>query len=257
MSRDRLAIVTGATSGIGRSIVERLIGDGHTVVGIARRESNLQELSLNLNRRGRRFLSCPGDAAESATLEHAIALCTNELARIPDLYVFSAGRGLVGSLLESDEDRWTDLFRINSLGTLRGMRLAGRHLLRDVQESDSAGVVHPRDIVVIGSVTGRNVSVFNPVYGASKFALGSACEALRQELGKQGIRVTLIEPGIVRTEYQAVAGYDLEEFNHYESEAGPFLSGDDVARFVSFAVQEPPHVNFGAVVVRPTRQISP
>jgi NADP-dependent 3-hydroxy acid dehydrogenase YdfG len=254
METVRRAVVVGASAGIGRAIALRLAADGHNVVGVARRADLLEEL---VRQAPQRIAAYAGDIADVATIERSIGVCNSQFAGPADLFIFSAGKGLVASLLESEEGLWDELFRVNVLGTLNAMRAAGRHLVSQLAAAPSARAQCPLDIVVIGSVTGRHVSVFNPVYGSSKFAIGSATEALRQELCKHGIRVTLLEPGIVRTEYQAIAGYDMVDFNSYESEIGPFLSPEDIARCVSFFVQEPPHVNFGSVVVRPTGQVSP
>jgi NADP-dependent 3-hydroxy acid dehydrogenase YdfG len=110
------------------------------------------------------------------------------------------------------------------------------------------------DIVVIGSTIGRQVSSVNPVYGATKFAVHSLVEALRQEICGSNIRVTLIEPGFVRTEFQASAGYDLQWFDRLESESGPFLDAQDIARTIAFVVNQPRHVHLDDIRIRPTRQ---
>ncbi|ATS51818.2 SDR family NAD(P)-dependent oxidoreductase [Xanthomonas citri pv. phaseoli var. fuscans] len=111
-----------------------------------------------------------------------------------------------------------------------------------------------QDIVVIGSTVGRTLSAGNPVYGATKFALHSLVESLRQELASSLIRVTLIEPGFVRSGFQQSAGYDMNAFDTLERDLGPFLSAEDVARSIRFVLDQPPHVHIDDIRLRPTRQ---
>jgi NADP-dependent 3-hydroxy acid dehydrogenase YdfG len=111
-----------------------------------------------------------------------------------------------------------------------------------------------QDIVVIGSTVGRQVSAFNPVYGATKFALHSLVEGLRQEICEHNIRVSLIEPGFVISEFQESAGYDMQWFRQLEQESDPFLTPEDVARAVNSIASQPAHVHIDDIRLRPTRQ---
>jgi NADP-dependent 3-hydroxy acid dehydrogenase YdfG len=95
------------------------------------------------------------------------------------------------------------------------------------------------------------------VYGATKFAAHGLTEALRRELAPQGIRVTLIEPGLVSTNFQKTAGYDPEWFSRYVKEVGPVLAGDDVAKVIEFLVDLPGNVHLDNISIRPTRQAYP
>jgi len=113
------------------------------------------------------------------------------------------------------------------------------------------------DIVIIGSVVGRNISPFSAVYGASKFAVHALAEALRREIGPKGVRVTLIEPGCVVSGFQAGAGYNDETVQGFKDKFGPLLIGDDIANAIHFAVSQAPHVHVGDIVIRPTRQEYP
>ena len=122
---------------------------------------------------------------------------------------------------------------------------------------DEGPLTRSYDIVVLGSTVGRNVSPFNSVYGSTKFAVHGAAEGLRRELGPKGVRVSLLEPGIVASAFQESAGYDPEWFASYSEEIGPVLSPEDVADVVGFLVSRPPHVNVGDITIRPTRQDYP
>lgn len=111
-----------------------------------------------------------------------------------------------------------------------------------------------KDIVVISSIVGRIVSEANPVYGATKFALTSLVESLRKEICHTSIRISVIEPGFVKTNFQERAGYDLTAFKKMEEQFGPFLTPEDVASQVLFIVNQPKHINISNLIIRPSRQ---
>ena len=113
------------------------------------------------------------------------------------------------------------------------------------------------DIVVIGSVVGRHISPFSAVYGASKFAVHSLAEALRRDVGPKGVRVSLVEPGIVLSGFQDGAGYNDELVQTFKNKFGPLLIGDDIANAIHYVVTQPPHVHISDIIVRPTRQDYP
>ena len=95
------------------------------------------------------------------------------------------------------------------------------------------------------------------MYGASKFAVNSLAEALRREVGPKGVRVTLIEPGLVLSGFQAGAGYSDEMVDGLKDKFGPLLVGEDIANVIHFAVSQAPNVHVGDIVIRPTRQDYP
>ena len=95
------------------------------------------------------------------------------------------------------------------------------------------------------------------VYGATKFAVHALAEGLRREVGPKGVRVSLVEPGIVLSGFQAVAGYSDEMLGGFIEKFGPLLRGDDVANAVHYVVTRPPHVHISDIIVRPTRQDYP
>jgi NADP-dependent 3-hydroxy acid dehydrogenase YdfG len=244
---DRKAVVTGASAGIGLAVARTLCRDGYIVYANARRHDLLDDTARDS---GGRIIPVPGDITDSTVIDSLL-----ERAEPPDVWVVNAGQGLPGTLLTSDESRWREIVELNVLSALRQLRTAATSMIKRAQAEGTSA--RARDLVVIGSVVGRVVSPFNPVYGATKFALHSAAESLRQEVGKHFVRVTVIEPGIVRTEFQTTAGYDMSSFNAYEDEAGPYLNAEDIAALVGFVVAQPRHVNVGELIVRPTRQVSP
>jgi NADP-dependent 3-hydroxy acid dehydrogenase YdfG len=254
---DRCAVVTGASSGIGKAIVEKLLALNVKIVANARNAVRLNKVANENNYKfGKNSVAVvAGDASDENVINEMFLLCKEKYHREPDIYVISAGRGLPGTMVTSDVNQWDELFQINCLGAMRQMRAAGTRMLHEIQNSNLSK--KPRDIIVLGSCVGRHISPFNSVYGATKFAINSATEAMRRELCKDMIRVTLIEPGTVATEFQKNSKYDSEWFKSYTEEIGPLITGDDVANIVAFIISQPSHVHINNIVIRPTRQPYP
>lgn len=244
---ERAAVVTGATSGIGAAVFGRLVQGGMRSLGVARREERLRELQA---RHPGRAFGHAGDLRAPGLMADVLRGAEAVLGVRPDVFVLAAGHGLPGTLLTSDPARWGELLELNCLGLMHQLRACAAYCL-EAADTAPAGV---QDIVVIGSTIGRQVSAFNPVYGSTKFAVHSLVEALRQEVCGSRIRVTLIEPGFVKTEFQEAAGYDAAWFGSLERDMGPFLDGEDVARTIEFVVGQPPHVHLDDIRIRPTRQ---
>lgn len=270
----RVAIITGASAGIGLAIAERLSAASARVVVNARRADRLSALCDRLNTRSAAggagkpaAISVVGDAVDMGTIHEMFNAADRPAPRgfgqPADLVVVNAGRGLAGSLLSSDPAQWEDMIRTNVIGAARLMRTAAERLsaLQTVGEGEAGQsgtwLKSPRDIVVVGSTVGRHLSPFSSMYGSTKFALHSLTEALRRELAPKGVRVSLIEPGIVESEFQSVAGYDPQNFGAFMRKIGPVLQPEDVARTVEFIVSQPSHVMVADVLVRPTRQEYP
>lgn len=250
MGAKRIAIVTGATSGIGEATVRRFASEGYAVVGNGRTGEKLVALEKDL---WPLFRGVAGDASKPEVIEELFA--SAEAAFGPaDIVVANAGRGLGGSVATGDTSRLRELFELNVMGALALMRAAAERM---VPRQEAGYPDQAQDIVVIGSVVGRNVSPFSALYGASKFAVHSLAEGLRREVGPKGVRVTLVEPGFVISGFQDGAGYSKEMVDGIRSRLGPLLVGSDIADAIQFAVSRPPHVHIGDIVIRPTRQDYP
>jgi NADP-dependent 3-hydroxy acid dehydrogenase YdfG len=246
----RIAIITGATSGIGEATARRFAAEGIAVVGNGRTAAKLVELEKDL---WPLFRSVVGDASKPEVVEELFA--SAEAAFGPaDIVLANAGRGLGGSVATGDTARLREIFELNVLGALELMRAAARRMVPRQEKGfpDTA-----QDIVVIGSVVGRNVSPFSGLYGSTKFALHSLVEALRREIGPKGVRVTLVEPGFVLSGFQDGAGYSKEMVDGLISRLGQLLDGKDIADAIHYVVSRPPNVHVGDIVIRPTRQDYP
>ena len=244
----RAALVTGASAGIGRAIAVALAEAGMRVVVSARRRERLDALVDEIAAAGGAAHAVAADAADAGELDRLWRAAADWAGGVPSVVVANAGHGLQGGVLSSDESRWEHMFRLNVTATMHLMRLAAGAM---------AEMQGPRDIVVLGSVAGSNVSPFSGAYGATKFAVEAAAEALRREVGKTGVRVTRIKPGVVESEFQGVAGYDEETFGKAVAKYGPMLQPEDVARCVRFVVSQPPNVHVNEITLRPVGQDYP
>jgi NADP-dependent 3-hydroxy acid dehydrogenase YdfG len=252
---NRIAVITGATSGIGRAVAEKLLTGGAKVVANARREERLKEFKENADTTGRHLRIVAGDASQSDTISRVLDCAREEYGREADIVVVNAGRGLTGSLVAGDESQWDDLIQTNITGALRLMREASIRMIADVKQ-EGVGK-RPRDIIVIGSCVGRNINPRSGIYSISKFAVNTAAESLRRDICEHAIRVTLIEPGIVKTEFFESAGYDKEFFNVVTKESGPLLEAKHVANAICFSIEQPWFVHLNDISIRPTGQNYP
>ena len=247
----RIAIVTGVSSGIGEATARRFIASGYGVVGNARTAEKLRALEQEL---GAAFCGMAGDASESTVLERLFASAIERFGRAADIVVANAGRGLGGSVKDADLSKFESMLKLNVTGTLDLLQKAARKM---VAEQQSGYPDRAADIVIIGSVVGRHISPFSAVYGATKFAVHSLAEGLRREVGPKGIRVSLVEPGIVISGFQDGAGYSDDMVRTFGEKFGPLLHGEDVANAIHYIVTQPPHVHISDIMVRPTRQDYP
>ena len=269
--QNRIAVVTGASAGIGEAIARELVSHGCPVVLNARRRERLEAIRQELGDED--VAIAPGDCADTAVIEAMLNTARETFGgtgrpsaglRDADLVVINAGRGLGGTAITSDESQWDDMIRTNVVAASRMIRAAGKRML--AMQPDSA-IGHdperhawlkaPRDIVILGSVVGRHVSPFSSFYSATKAAIQTLAEGTRRELGPKGIRVTLIEPAFVTSEFQGVAGYTTSWYQSMVEKFGPMLMPQDIARLVAFVVSQPSHVHLSDALIRPTRQEYP
>lgn len=254
----RIAIVTGASAGIGEAIARDLHAHGASVVINARRAEKLEQLAKSL---GSRVAIAPGDAAEDATITAMLDTARTKFGggtREADVIVINAGRGLGGTVITSDISQWEEMIRTNVLAAAKLIRASGQRLLKEQEGKQGEALLdRARDIIVLGSTVGRHVSPFSSMYGGTKFNVHGMVEGVRREIGPRGIRVSLIEPGFVVSEFQGVAGYDDAWLKGIWDRIGPVLTPDDVARTVSFIATQPPAVHINDIMIRPTRQDYP
>jgi len=245
----RTAIVTGASSGIGHATACTLAQAGAAVVLHARRKDRLDKLVSEITAQGGKALAIAGDASNKTDIDILMdsALKWKEGGYKVDIVVVNAGRGLAGGILDSDESQWQEVYQVNVLGAAHLMRQVGQYM---VQRKSG-------DIIAIGSVVGQNISPFSGFYGSSKFAIGAIAEGLRREICSHGVRVSVIKPGIVLSEFQNVAGYDQENFGKGIAQFGKLLEPQAIADGIHWLLTLPSHVNINEITIRPTGQNYP
>lgn len=236
----KTAIVTGASSGIGEATARLLAERGCNVVLAARRGDRLESLASELG--GERILAVTTDVTDPSACV-ALAEQTVERFGTIDTLVNNAGLGVYASIAEGDPEDWRKMFDVNVLGVLYATRAAVRQMLRQ-------GSGH---LVFVSSLAGRRVPrVEATAYAATKHAITAVAEGLRMDLGEKGIRVTSVEPGLVRTEFPESSYPSAEEY--YAGKGYAPLEAEDVARAVLYAVEQPPRVSVDEILIRSTEQ---
>jgi NADP-dependent 3-hydroxy acid dehydrogenase YdfG len=236
---DRIAVVTGASSGIGEATARQLREAGFFVVLGARREDRLMAVARELGGRGFAL-----DVRDPASIDAFTAAIAAEYGKV-EILINNAGLAAgLQPLAEGNDDDWVQMMETNVLGLLRVTR-AMLPLLRRAPRAH---------IVNLGSVAGFEVYPGGVGYTASKHAVRAITKTLRLELMGEPIRVTEIEPGMVETEFSLVRFKgDQERASNVYKGMQP-LTGADVADCIVWAVTRPPHVNVDEMVVRPIAQ---
>jgi len=245
----KTAIVTGASSGIGRATALTLAMAGAAVAIFARRKDRLIKVASDIQANGGKVLSFAGDASYPEDIDKLLeqTLQWKEGGRKYDIVVVNAGRGLAGGTLSSDHSQWEEVYNTNVLGAAYLMRSAAQYFVGRKKG----------DIVVVGSVVGRNISPFSAFYGSSKFAVNAIAEGLRQEVCAHGVRVSLVMPGIVKSEFQKVAGYNEDNFYKSIAHMGKLLKPQAIADGICWLLTQPPGVNVSEMMIRATGQNYP
>lgn len=267
----RIAVITGASAGIGLTVAQHFAAAGAKVVINARRKDRLEAIAKQLGG-PERVAIVAGDAAENSVIAACLDAARDRFGggkTEADLVIVNAGRGLRGSVYNSDASQWEDIYRVNLLAAARLMRAAAERMAGAVPivsgppvdgpppKPPADWLQRPRDIVILGSTVGRHVSPFSSLYGSAKAGVHMLAESLRRLMAPRGIRVSLLEPGIVKSEFQASAGYDPASFGQFMEGISPVLQPEDIARTVMFIVSQPAGVHINDVMIRPTRQEYP
>jgi NADP-dependent 3-hydroxy acid dehydrogenase YdfG len=190
-----VALVTGASSGIGEATAIALAAEGAAVALVARRRDRLDEIVARIRASGGTAVAVDADISEPEQAMRAVEKSVSELGRL-DTVVNNAGLMLIGPVADAPDDEWDRMLDINLRAVLTVTRAALPHLVRAAQDS-SRGVA---DIVNISSTAGRVARPGNAVYALTKFGMNAFSESLRQELIASRVRVGVVEPGTVDTD---------------------------------------------------------
>jgi NADP-dependent 3-hydroxy acid dehydrogenase YdfG len=240
----KVALVTGASSGIGEATAIALAEAGAAVAIGARRRDRLDALTAKLRDDGARVLPLDLDVTSEPACRDAVARTREELGGL-DILVNNAGVMLLGTIVGADPEDWRRMISTNVLGL---MYLT--HAAIDGMLEQGSG-----DVVNVSSVAGRTARRGAGVYNASKWAVNAFSESLRQEVTGRGVRVSLVEPGAVATE---LTDHITQEAAREEAKRNAAsmraLQSEDIARAILYVVSQPPHVAVNEVLVRPTDQ---
>ncbi|MBW2456543.1 MAG: SDR family NAD(P)-dependent oxidoreductase [Deltaproteobacteria bacterium] len=245
--RDKTALVTGASSGIGQAVARRLCAEGMKVVCCARRTERLEALHDELEQAPGEIWPMTADLRDEQQILRMFAAIREGLGGV-DVLINNAGLGYRSPLMTGATDRWREMLEINVLA----LCICTREAVTDMRTRGDAGhVIH------ISSMSAHRVPTASGVYSATKFAVRSVTEGLRQELRAAGsrIRVTAISPGFVETEFAAHWNQRpeaaAETYGRY-----PVIQSDEIADMVAYALSQPGHVQIHDLLVRPTEQPS-
>ncbi|KAK4879339.1 hypothetical protein RN001_007485 [Aquatica leii] len=238
----KVAVVTGASAGIGAAICEQLVESGLKVVGLARRKERVENLAKQLEGKNGKLYAFKADMTKEEDILSAFNWVTKNLGPI-DVLINNVGIFKEHSFLDGSTKDWKDTFDTNVLS----LCIATREAIKIMKQNKIDG-----HIVCINSIGGHKIPVSFPinVYGASKYAVTALAETLRVELNSIGskIKISSVSPGAVKTEL--VASLPPEAIA-----AIPFLEPADVANAVMYILNTPQHVQIHDILLRPVGQV--
>jgi len=242
----KVALVTGASSGIGAAVSAALAGSGATVVACARRAARLAALVERIAAQGGRALALPGDMTVEAEAASVVDRTVEAFGSI-DILVNSAGIMQAGGIENADIDEYRRVFDSNLFAALYTCRAAVPHMLRQ-----GGG-----DIVNVSSLAARKGGPRTNAYAASKHAVNSMTDAMRQELGDRNIRVSILMPGATETEVgEGISDPEWRgAIRAHVSKPGA-VQPSEIAQTIVFMLSMPRHVNISEICVRPTGDTS-
>ena len=240
---DKVVALTGASSGIGEATARLLAEHGAAVVLGARRTQHLDELAQSIRDRGGRAITCTTDVARREDLERLVDRAVTEFGRL-DVLVSNAGISKIGPMADLDLDGWSAMIDVNLRGVLHGIAAALPVFRRQ-------GHGH---LVTTVSTSGLKITPTMAVYAATKNAVRTLLEGLRQESTDGVLRTTAISPGFVRTELaDSIDNTQVrEQIRRTMDELA--IAPEAVARVIAFAIEQPHDVEIGDVTIRPTLQ---
>jgi NADP-dependent 3-hydroxy acid dehydrogenase YdfG len=238
-----VALVTGASSGIGEATARALADQGATVSVVARRKDRLDALAGQIG-----GLAIQADITDREQAIAAVERTASELGRL-DIVINNAGVMLLGPIVDAPVEEWDRMIALNVQGLLYVAHAAIPHLLRAAEGA-------PRrvaDLVNISSVAGRRVGAGGGIYQLTKHAVGVFSEALRQEVTGRHVRSSLVEPGA--TESELVTHLRDEVRQQLPAGVEDKLAAEDIADAIVYIVTRPRHVAINEILVRPTEQV--
>lgn len=243
--RGQVALITGASSGIGEAIARALAGRGVRLALAARRTERVEALARELSAAGTEAFAITADVRDEAQVQAMVQATVDRFGGI-DILIPNAGLGYRAPIVESDTQRWKTMLDTNVFGVLITLKYGVPHVV-----ARGRGTVF-----LLSSVAGQTVAFGGAGYSATKYAVNAIGEALRQEMARQNVRVTLLQPGVVVSEFQAVADYPEGIIDSWLGGTPP-VQPHDIAQAVLAVLDLPPNVSVNEMVIRPTGQVNP
>lgn len=241
---NRIALITGASSGIGEATAIALAEAGAKVAIAARRRDRLDALAAQLAHLGAEPLVLPADLLDEHEAQRIVAETEAHYGRL-DILVNNAGVMYLEPVADADLGRWRRMIELNLLSLIASTQAAVRGMR-------ARGDGH---IVNVSSTAGRVANPMGAAYSATKFGVVAFSEALRREVYQDRVRVSVIEPGLVATELRDHIGHAaVKDAINAWADSVRQLQPDDVADAIVFCVSRPPHVCINEVLMRPTDQ---
>jgi len=242
-----VALVTGASSGIGAAAGAALAAQGASVALAARRKDRLEALAADIRGQGGTALVIEADITDEQQATGAVERTVAELGRL-DTLINNAGVMLLGPAAQAPLSEWQRMVDLNVLGLLYCAHAATPHLLRAADNDPR----HVADMVNISSVAGRAARLGSSVYNLTKFGVGAFSESMRQEFAKRYLRVSLVEPGATATE---LASHNRPEvLESLRGQFGQRMTAEDIADAITYIITRPRHVAVNEILIRPTEQ---
>jgi NADP-dependent 3-hydroxy acid dehydrogenase YdfG len=245
-----VALVTGASSGIGEATARSLAARGAKVAVAARRLQRLERLAVEIGRAGHTALAIEADITDHRQAIAAVERTADELGRL-DILVNNAGQMLLGPIEDAPTEEWARMIDLNLKGLINTAHAAVPHLLAAAESSERGCA----DVVNISSVAGRIARSGSGVYNLTKFGVGAFSESFRQEFAGRKVRSTIVEPGAVATELTDHLRDGVREQVRGRFADIKTLEADDVADAIAYAVTRPWHVSLNEILIRPTEQV--
>jgi NADP-dependent 3-hydroxy acid dehydrogenase YdfG len=243
---DTVALVTGASSGIGEATALKLSSLGAKVALVARRGDRLNDLAARI---GDGALVIEADVGDQSAAEAAVQRTVDELGRL-DTLINNAGVMLLGPIQDAPLEEWERMLAVNVHGLLYCAHAALPHLLKAAESSPR----NVADLVNISSVAGRVPRLGSGVYNLTKHGVGAFSESLRQEVTERHVRVSLVEPGAVATELAGHNRPEIQEVMAKRFGSIERMEADDIADAIAYIVTRPRRVAINEVLIRPTEQ---
>jgi NADP-dependent 3-hydroxy acid dehydrogenase YdfG len=240
----KVAVITGASSGIGEATAEAMAEEGAAVVIAARREERLEDLVKRINGEGGRALAVAADVTDEQQAHDLIRRAKDEFGRV-DILVNSAGVMQLSKVQKGLSDEWRTMVEVNVLGLL----YATDATIEVMKEQASGHLVN------ISSLASRGTRPGLGVYSGTKMAVNGISESLRQELLEDNIRVTMVEPGAVETELpEHITDEEAREGLSSLLEQLEPLQAEDMANAIVYVVTQPERVSINEILIRPSKQ---